>query len=195
MGSEFLKNGYHVYKGAISKELCSFGRHYLDLMMDAGNLPYDIGGEGKHGLKCISYGAHGVFYSETLSVLLKDVIEEVTDIKLFNTYSYSRIYEKGSRLTRHTDRPSCEISTSLNLGYDGENWPLYIRTPYDEDKEVILEEGDMLIYKGIERPHWRDKYNGKKIYQIFLHYVNQAGPYKDWKFDKREHLGHSHTNN
>jgi hypothetical protein len=34
--------------------------------------------------------------------------------------------KKDAILERHKDRPSCEISTTLNLG--GDLWPIYIKS-------------------------------------------------------------------
>ena len=60
-----------------------------------------------------------------------------------------------------------------------------------EERTAVLDPGDGLIYKGCERPHWRDemptpkttKIFGKKkkdqttyyYHQIFFHYVLQDG--------------------
>ena len=54
-----------------------------------------------------------------------------------------------------------------------------------EERSCILNPGDGVIYKGCERPHWRDPMPGKKkglfnkkeyyYHQIFFHYVLQDG--------------------
>ena len=36
-----------------------------------------------------------------------------------------RVYEKGSELKRHIDRPSCEISATINFG--GDPWPIFVQ--------------------------------------------------------------------
>jgi hypothetical protein len=46
----------------------------------------------------------------------------------------------------------------------------------------------MLIYRGIDIPHWRETYDGDRLAQVFLHYVDQNGPHNEWKFDKRPGL-------
>ncbi len=43
-------------------------------------------------------------------------IEEQSGLALHPTYSYFRLYKHGDVLRRHRDRPSCEISVSLNIG-------------------------------------------------------------------------------
>jgi alkylated DNA repair dioxygenase AlkB len=107
-----------------------------------------------------------------LYYFLYDMTEH-TGAALEPTYSYLRVYKKGDVLHRHTDKKACEYSVSLTLKreYDDEVWPLYLET--DEVRKICLEEGDGLIYKGIDNPHWRDKFEGERLAQVFLHYVRR----------------------
>ncbi len=130
------------------------------------------------------------FYNDAmmkyLSKRLLPIIEEEFQTELWNTYCFWRLYKTGDVLHIHTDRPSCEISTTIHLGHGGENWPIHLR---DGDKEhvVILEPGDMLCYRGCDLPHWREEFkDGFQYAQVFLHYVDKNGPHKEWKFDKKE---------
>ena len=91
-----------------------------------------------------------------------------------------------------SDRPSCEISATLTLGFEGDEWPIYMG--HNEDKtdatEVKMNVGDAVLYRGMDVYHWREKYTeGKWQAQVFLHYVDQNGPHAEWKYDKRESLG------
>ena len=70
-------------------------------------------------------------------------------------------------LKPHIDRDACEFSTTLNLG--GDTWPIYFLIDKKEI-EIILNPGDMLVYRGCELKHWRKKFKGNKCYQVFLHY-------------------------
>jgi hypothetical protein len=56
-------------------------------------------------------------------------------------------------------------------------------------KKILLNPGDIAIYKGCEVEHWREPYEGRQQIQLFLHYVDANGIYKDYKFDKRPMLG------
>ena len=128
------------------------------------------------------------------------VLEQVIGRKLYNTYYYDRFYFPGQPLIKHTDRPSCEISVTIHIGTNiKESWPIWIKTPdtfedntmktliaSGENRSVHLEAGDGMVYKGCERPHWRDPMPGlleSKInkdeslyyHQIFFHYVLQDG--------------------
>tara|TARA_R100001163_G_C5067934_1_gene207517 strand:+ start:5852 stop:6373 length:522 start_codon:yes stop_codon:yes gene_type:complete len=108
-----------------------------------------------------------------------NIVEQETNLKLFPTYAYWRYYIYGGFLKQHTDRPACEISiTACIKKYD--NWPLII-----EDKIIELEEGDGLLYSGCVQKHGRPGiYKGNGMAQVFLHYVNQNGPYKDHAYDR-----------
>jgi hypothetical protein len=125
---------------------------------------------------------------ESLLLQLLAQIEEVSALSLYPTYSYVRVYKRGDVLVRHQDRPSCEISVSLNLGYEADApWPLWIEGPVGV-AAVTMEPGDALLYRGIECLHWRDAFAGEHAAQCFLHYVDQNGVHAEWKFDKRRRL-------
>ena len=135
-----------------------------------------------------SYAAYGAVNAETLLANIKPHIEVITGLSLVETYSYSRVYENGQDLIRHSDRSSCEISVTANLG--GEPWAIYL-DDNGETREAILDPGDILVYRGVDAEHWREPYKGKTPYgQVFLHYNDVNGPY-GWsnKLDRRVGLG------
>jgi alkylated DNA repair dioxygenase AlkB len=129
--------------------------------------------------------AYGDFIMDGLLSDLQPEIERATGFALFPTYSYLRVYKHGDTLARHTDRPACEISVSLCLGFDVEkSWPIWIEGPKGTSS-IDLDAGDALLYRGIESPHWREAFDGNRQAQVFLHYVDQKGPHAEWKLDKR----------
>jgi len=129
------------------------------------------------------YGEHRM---EELLVTMLPQIEEASGLSLYPTYSYLRVYKRGDVLARHRDRPACEISVSLNLGYEADApWPLWIEGPAGVSSHR-MQPGDALLYHGIECDHWRDAFAGQRAAQVFLHYVDRNGLSAEWKFDKRE---------
>jgi hypothetical protein len=94
------------------------------------------------------------------------------------------MYTKFADLKKHKDRPSCEISVTVMIDSDGTNWPIFI-----DGTKIDLEPGDAAIYLGCEVEHWRETFDGDWHAQAFLHYVDQDGPNKDYKFDKHRGLG------
>lgn len=99
------------------------------------------------------------------------------------TYTYSRVYYNGSVLERHKDRDACEISLTLHLDGD-KSWPIYIETPQGEEKSVILDPGDAMMYLGKKADHWRNEFDGNHYTQVFLHYVRSRGDCSYAYFDK-----------
>ena len=138
-----------------------------------------------------TYSHYADIAMETLLEKLKPLMEKESGLKLNETYSYARIYKKGDVLERHKYRYSCEVSTTLNIG--GDEWPIYLEPSGEEGKEgtkIILNQGDMLIYKGCDVEHWREAFEGENCGQVFLHY-NDASDEKaeQNKYDGRPCLG------
>ena len=218
MNNEFKKNKYQVIKQAISYDLANFCFNYLLLKRDAANFMYsnniiaDTGmwGTWKDAQVPGVYSHYADPVMETLLMKVLPVMKEQTGLDLIPTYSYTRVYTKGSILWRHKDRPSCEISTTLNLG--GDMWPIYVdptgqnnilKSQYTNKGEecivkkgahpgnrVDLEPGDMLVYSGCDLEHWRNEFTGDLCSQVFLHYNHKNGPFAEKnKFDNRPLLG------
>ena len=123
---------YQVIKNAISYELANFVYNYFMLKRDAvnfmykNNINYETPLLGTWEDKQVpnTYSHYADFVMETLLMKMLPVMKKETGLDLIPTYSYSRAYKKGDILKRHKDRPSCEISTTLNLG--GSKWPIYL---------------------------------------------------------------------
>jgi hypothetical protein len=126
---------------------------------------------------------------ESLLEALGPRLEAETGLALGPTYSYFRVYRRGDVLHRHTDRPACEASVTVNLGGD-KIWPIWLEVA-GRPVAVALQPGDGLIYRGIQLAHWREAFEGEHAVQAFLHYVERDGANKEWIFDKRPGLGTS----
>ena len=203
---------YQVIKKALSYELANFIFNYFLLKRDAAEFMYThnlhsqsplLGTWGDTQIPN-TYSCYGDFVMDTLLVKMLPIMKKETGLNLIPTYSYARAYKKGDKLRRHSDRASCEISTTLNLG--GDPWPIFIdgtgtKSVVDEYKEihkpnapkvtkVLLDVGDMLVYSGCELEHWREPFEGNTCGQVFLHYNHVNGPFAEKnRFDKRPMLG------
>ena len=211
-------NKYQVIKGALNYELANFIFNYFLLKRDAvkfmydNNITYDTGMLGTWTDQQIpnTYSHYADPVMETLLVKVLPVMQQETGLDLIPTYSYARLYKNGDILHRHKDRPSCEISTTINLG--GDPWPIFInpdpnagytygpeigehkvqkyKPTKDKGVKLLLEVGDMLVYSGCELEHWREPFEGQVCGQVFLHYNHRNGPFAEKnKFDKRPLLG------
>lgn len=203
----FKEYNYVFVKNLISKELSEYLYQYtllkskaIEKMVLTGFLPADnFIGSFAEGQVPGSFGVYADFAMESLLNDCTSKIEKITGLSLIPTYSYQRIYIQGNELKRHKDRPSCEISATLCLGYDysnqpkGYNWGMYVEKSGEvglEGREVCLEQGDAIIYRGCDIEHWRDRFEGVNQSQVFLHYNDVNGPFqKNNQFDTRPMLG------
>lgn len=133
------------------------------------------GGSDGQVANCISYYALPV--CNILLGRLVDRVSQAAGVKLKPTYSYCRVYLSGAELKPHIDRPSCEYSVTLNLS-QSHPWPIYMGK-----KAFTQKPGDGLLYKGREIEHSRKVFAGDEYVQVFLHYVDINGPYKDYVYD------------
>lgn len=196
---DFKKNSYLHVQNVISRENCEL---YTRVLIDAAQK------SGKNDEQCPL--SKSIRDNPVFDQLLLDMLpqfEEITGLKLLPTYAYARLYAPDDELKIHLDRESCEISATITLGFDGEVWPILIGTPtMDKDAASLIDDyhqlrrvrdirkiemnvGDAMVYRGRDMYHWREKYKqGKWQAQVFLHYVDANGPYKDWIYDKRPGL-------
>ena len=202
---DFEKNSYTVVKGLIEPDWCKTLYNYVGYSADRCGLKqkhdeekYREAWDGTFQDKQCpgNYAHYGDPMMDSMMMAHGKKIEEVTGMTLAPSYTYYRMYLNGAILKRHKDRPSCEISATVCLDWDDSNceerkpWSIWIKN-HEGEKAVDLEPGDAMIYKGCERPHWRDamptprrrkrdiilRRKEKEYYyhQIFFHYVLADG--------------------
>ncbi len=206
----FEENGWVKIDKFISEDMTNLLYHHVQL--ESARLAY----MEEEGLPTVT-DQHGTFtdsqapgdfskygdpiFDALLSLSLEKMCE-LTGKELIPTYSYHRLYTQGTELKRHKDRPSCEISTTLCLGYDNSNvdaskypdwdWPMFVG-PKDgaegtKGMPIHMKPGDMLIYRGDVVEHWREPLWGLNHAQLFMHYNEKEGQY-NIMFDGRPLLG------
>ena len=201
----FEENGYVIIKNFIKPEISNLLYEYTKLKSRRALLK-----EAKNPDLYYRYidgdfedpqapGACSLYGDPIMDALLQNSTKFISDtiqIDLIPTYSYWRLYITDNVLEKHKDRPSCEYSTTLSLGYDTSNvtdtkynWPIYIKSYKGDIKPVELDAGDMVIYKGCDVEHWRDAYKGLNHSQVFLHFNKKNGEYNKSLNDERDFLG------
>lgn len=76
-----------------------------------------------------SRGGHTTPMGVAMHRWLQKELSTKLDIELLETYSFTRKYDRGAYLRAHSDRPSCEISATICLGYesdDGKPWRIWL---------------------------------------------------------------------
>ena len=181
---QFETEGYAVFRRVLPEELRKFLSLNYQILHRNDYFALNDGQVEK------AYAAYGLPLSDSLLEVFAPLVSQALGCEVYPTYSYTRFYLTGALLKRHLDRPSCEISATLPIDQrGGAIWPIFLETKSGEALGVELGPGDFLLYKGDERPHWREPFPGEWQIQVFLHFVRKGGPYEDHRFDKRPHLG------
>ena len=183
----FEKNGYVVLQNSLSAQQCNQLVEHMFNLHKEGKLVQDD--------QCpMSDAIYGDPIFDNIMQNFAKPIGDAVGRTLLPTYTYARIYRPGEILKKHKDRPSCEISATLTLGFDAKSvWPIF----FDEEKciPVSLEVGELAVYKGCDILHWRTPFKGNWHVQVFLHYVDANGPHKDHYKDGRQDFGIQKTQN
>lgn len=119
---------------------------------------------------------------------IKPVLEELIGEELLPTYWFSTTYHKGGWMNCHTDRPSCEISVTMNICGDAP-WPIKLKDKTGKNRSVVTPVGHGLAYLGTEVEHWRSPlrtHKNDRFMQLFLHFVRKNGQYVDYAFDRSD---------
>ena len=198
----FKKDNYIVIKNFLSKDVVKLAHNYVtqkkkvyDLLLDKNIISpvtnYNYWGNNDFQVEDTHYASYGDVLMDMILQDLKPKIEKKIEIELVENYTYTRIYKTNNELTRHTDRPSCEISGTLNLV--GDKWPIFLDPTGNRNEKGIpvnLNAGDILLYRGSDLEHWREPFTGKFCVQSFFHYHDKNGQFKDKKkYDGRKMLG------
>ncbi|NCG35756.1 MAG: hypothetical protein GWO78_07210 [Dehalococcoidales bacterium] len=179
MKNNFKKNNFVVINNFIDETIIN--SHYMYMLDLYKNNKLQVDRNQVKGSLC---NRNDIVF-DTLLSKMRPLISEVVDKELWPTYAFCRLYREGQELKKHKDRQSCEYSVTLTLGCSSDKlWPIYL----GNKNKISLNIGEALIYKGRQIEHWRKKLKGNHYIQLFLHYVDSDGPYKEFVFDKREGL-------
>ena len=183
----FKEKGYHIIRNFLSEDFVKFVQSYFYTRLRAGQATL---GDPQAPNSFIFYGDP---LMDTILGNSAASLSEVIGYKLSPTYTYTRLYGKGDELEIHRDRPSCELSATLALGIPNETVinPICFSTKEDRSDaiEILLEPGDLCLYRGCDLYHWRPPFEQDWYLQAFLHYVNAEGEYKNNIYDGRPYLG------
>ena len=171
---------YKLVKNVLTKEELELLKTYMVISHRLNDFSF----EDKNGfMKAAETGFYGQPIMDSLLLNKCKLMEKHTGINLLPTYSYWRMYTKGSSLPFHNDRPACEVSVTINVGGD-KVWPFIVN-----GKSFEIYPGDGLIYLGCELFHSREPYEGDWQAQIFLHYVDAEGKNVKQHKDGRQTFG------
>ena len=121
------QNGYLHVKNVIDKKLCNYLTSALLLNSSINNINNNsIKNEDVQVPNTLTFLGQSLLF-DTLLENIWPVLENNINEELLPTYSYARLYKNGNILTKHKDRPSCEISVTIQLGRSHHYaWPIFI---------------------------------------------------------------------
>lgn len=201
---DYHRQGYRLLEGLIPREVATgmlarlktdFKRQGLELgkLAQAGPLLARPAVE--------IYGYHYPMFV-AFHWALTSKIAELVGADLLPSYCYFRIYRAGDICRVHGDRPACEHSLSLTLGYaDDRAWPLEVARcaiaepyqraddafrPEEDAAAVAMQVGDAVLYQGVHHHHGRTMPNPNRwSAHLFLHWVTRGGQFAGEAFDKQ----------
>ena len=172
------KTKYKVVKNFLSKDELSLAKEYMRFKHFENTSSFDI-----FQNDCADTCFYRDSLTESFLIKKKSIIEEVVKLELYETYSFWRCYTYNADLKPHTDRAACEYSATVSVGSDCK-WPIFM-----DGTPITIDEGDAIVYKGIDAKHWRENFKGDYNLQFFLHYVNKKGPHAKHKYDEPKRRG------
>lgn len=202
VASEYRSNGYAHLPDFVPRQVCTalLARMKTDLARQGVELA-SLEQQGPLLRSAVPelYGHHYPMFASFLWGMTP-AVEQAAGIELLPTYAYFRLYRLGDICRVHGDRPACEHSLSLTLGYsDDIAWPLEVSprriempfaradeqfAPEEAAGSVAMQAGDAVLYQGVHHHHGRTMPNPNRwSAHLFLHWVASDGPYADQAFD------------
>lgn len=169
---------FKIIKNFLSKEEITLFQKYCEIKHRTNKNSFDW----KYSNVAATF-FYGEAILDALMVEKTSLMERESGLKLLPTYSFFRSYIKGAILDKHTDRPACEISCTVNVGGDTD-WPIYM-----DGTPLHLKPGDAAMYLGQDIVHWREALKGDHQFQFFLHWVDANGKNTDQYMDGRLYWG------
>jgi len=188
LAGDYQQRGFRILRGGLigplRESLKQVAAPLLDRARGGDWREHDGESEGSTGW----YGHKPV---DTVMEFLAPMIAHASGgAALWPTFSYLRLYPRGTKLTPHTDRDSCEVAITAAVdSSDPTPWPILLEMQDGTIECIDLAPGDILVYAGRELLHWREPLQGDWRLQAMFFYVRQDGPFARWKYDTRPALG------
>ena len=182
LNTKLVENGYMVIPKFFNSGFCEYLNmktfQLLENPQQFGYQPGSTSGSGEHHRTWNTYGhptweaiMHMSHYGLSHHIADNLSARNKRLPQIIPTYSYHRMYMRDAAMAHHSDRPSCQISLTINIGQT-HSWPIYVTSLKTKKYvEVVQEPGDALVYLGCNVGHYRPKYKGDWYSQLFIHYV------------------------
>ena len=183
--SDFLKKGWYYIPQIITKEeaIQIKYKNLTGAVRDLGNLKPHFDPERGNVLTCYAPPACAFVMKR-----MQPILEKLLGEELIPSYWFSTTYHNKGWMNCHTDRPSCEVSVTMNICGDAA-WPIKLKDLEGNKQSVVTPPGDGVAYLGMTVPHWRSpmrSHDNDRFMQLFLHFVRKNGQYAEYAYDKNQ---------
>ena len=183
--SKLNKLGWDYIPDIITKEEAIQIKYenYLGAIHDLGGLKTHFDKE-RGNVMCCYAPPSSTFVIKRMKPILENLLGE----ELIPSYWFTTTYHNKGWMNCHTDRPSCEVSVTMNICGDAK-WPIKLKDLSNKRREVVTPVGHGVAYLGTIVPHWRSPlrtHKNDRFMQLFLHYVRKDGPYADYAYDRNQ---------
>lgn len=181
----FSKKGWHYIPNIITKEeaIQIKYKNLIGAVSDLGGLKTHFDPERGNVLTC-----YAPLSCAFVMKRVQPILENLLDEELIPSYWFSTTYHNRGWMNCHTDRPSCEISVTMNICGDVA-WPIKLKDLEGNKQYVVTPVGCGLAYLGMYVPHWRSPlrtHPNDRFMQLFLHFVRKNGQYADYAYDRNQ---------
>lgn len=197
---DYQKDGYAKVEGLIPPEVAAALVNQLNADLAASGQTFNHFLRQEELMRHPTVEISGHFYRPLTTFLwgLTPIVSELMGVDLLPSYDYFRVYQRDDICRVHSDRPSCEHSVSLTLGYsDAQPWDLqigsqpvtgpdYLREDFGDEPftSISMQPGDAVLYRGTALRHGRTQPNPNQwSAHLFLHWVERDGEHQAHAFD------------
>lgn len=173
---EIQTNRYTALQGILPPEQIAAIHNYFDNLRREGFMRFNDTQVKRR------YALHNDLLSRYLHQQLAPLVSRVARETVKPSYAYSATYIEDAELEPHTDRPQCEFTMSMQIGYKPElktgelsPWALSLDDLNEKKIDYHLACGDGVIYKGCELVHYRAPlFAGHESTSVFFHFVHEG---------------------
>lgn len=185
MKSLLIRKGFQYIPDIITKEevIQIKYKNLMGAVKDLGGLKTHYDPERGNVLTCYAPPACSFVMKR-----IQPILEELLGEELIPSYWFSTTYHNKGWMNCHTDRPSCEVSVTMNICGDAE-WPIKLKDFEGKKHAVITSPGHGVAYLGTQVEHWRSPlrtHDNDRFMQLFLHFVRKNGQYAEYAYDKNQ---------
>src|SRR5215475_5401222 len=140
---DYWQEGYALVRGIVPVEVANAFLQTLKADMEGRALPLQDASQSAPILDRPAIELYGHHYKPMIQFLwgMTPIVSNLAGRELLPTYNYFRIYPKDAICRVHSDRPACEHSLSLTLGYsDNLPWALEIDRGLTDQIEPIKDD-------------------------------------------------------